>query len=415
MLFFGQNLLAPKDSRVERKKDPWIDDLLEYHQIAKYEYLMRIPAHSDLVERTVGSMQLNAQHHVVLLAVESGTIGRKREISAARPETVLHAEDGMLLIGTPEHATVFAEKFSLQIIACGASRRRAFFQVVGIAEVMLNPHSPLIGKSLKETQFQTLFHSMVLGIRRKGQTLADNITDIPLAFGDVLLVCGAWTEILRLEENRDQYLLLTLPEDHNEVIPARDKKNTALAILGFMILAMALDILPPVTAVLAATAALVLARCVPLSGIYEVVDWRTVVMLAGILPLALAMQKTGITAQVSEGFLALFTHAGAPMVLAGLFVVTALPGLFLSNTAAAVLMAPLAVDVAFRLHINPQACAMTMAIACSAAFISPFGSPVNALVREPGGYSFKDYAVVGAPLFLLSLIAAVALCWVLYL
>ena len=415
MALFGQNMLASKDSKVERKKGPSIDDLLRYHEIAKYEYLLRVPEGSGLVDRSVARMQIGALYAVTLLAVESDAGGRKREIAPARPEMVFQAGDLLMVIGSPEHVAEFTETFSLEVVPVRTSKRRAFFQVVGIAEVMLNPDSTLIGKSLKETSFQSVFQGMVLGIRRKGQTLTDEIADLPLKFGDVLLVCGAWRDILRLEQNKDQYLLLTMPQDHKEVIPARHKEKIALLILGAMVGLMACNILQPVEAILAATVALLLTRCAPMTSMYDVVDWQTIVMIAGILPLALALQKTGVITQVSAGFMDIFAKAPPVFVLASLYLITALLGFFLSSTAVAVLIAPMAVDVGITLGISPQACGMVVAIACSAVFVSPLGSAVNMIVREPGGYKLGDYARVGVPMLGLSLLATVLLCWIIYL
>ena len=417
MVFFGRNMLAKKRAPAQRKREPSIDDLLRYYQIDKNEYLLRVPEHSELVNSSLAMAQLNAQHHVILLAVRTVDKGAKTRIVAAQPEMVFRPGDLLLIIGTPEHVTAFAERFSLDAVGdlTLQARRRAFFQVVGIAELMLNPDSTLIGKSLRETHFQASFHGMVLGIRRKGVTLTHNLTDTPLKFGDVLLVCGPWQDLIRLSKTREHYVLLTLPHDYKEVIPAKNKELLALAILGAMVALMVFNLLPPVTAVLAATCALLLTRCVPLSSVYKIIDWQTVIMIAGILPLALAMRKTGIISHVSEGFLLLFQQAGPLVSLAGLFLITAALGLFMTNTATAVLIAPMAVDVALRLNISPQACAMVVAIACSAAFVSPLGSPVTMLVREPGGYGLKDFAKTGVPLLFLCLLATVGLAWLFYL
>ena len=416
MALVGRRLLAPKTVDTPGRKDPTIDDLLKRHKIAKHEYQLRVPQHSDLVDKSLARMQLNARYRVIVLAVQSSSgDGRRTSIVPARPETVIKEGDIILLIGSPEHVDAFIAEFSLQKLALLPARRRAFFRVVGVAEVMLNPDSSLIGKTLRETGFQALVHSMVLGVRRKGTTLSEDITDLPLAFGDVLLVCGAWTDILQLGKHRDKYLLLTLPQDYKEYIPGQDKQHTALALLAGMVALMAFNVLPPVTAVLAAAVALILTRCVPLTSVYDVIDWQTVVMIAGIMPLAVALQKTGLIADVSAGFLQVFSGAAPALVLAGLFLVTAMMGMFISNTAVAVLVAPMAIDVGMTLGINPQACAMVAAIACSAAYTSPLGSPVSMLVREPGGYGFADYAKTGLPLLLLTLPATVLLAWLLYL
>ena len=291
----------------------------------------------------------------------------------------------------------------------------SFFRVVGIAEVMLTPYSRLLDKSLKETQFQSLYHCLVLGIRREGVTLTENVSEEPLQFGDVLLLCGDWNEITRLGKNRDQYLLLAMPKDYKEYIPGAGKRSMVLAILGCMVALMALNILPPVSAIMSAAFALLLTRCVPIKSMYTVIDWPTLVLIAGILPLALSLQQTGAIALASDGFLKLFAGSGPLVVLAGLFLFTACIGLFLSNNAVAVLVAPMAVQVGVTLNINPQICVMMVALACSAAFVSPLGSAVNMLVREPGGYSFKDFFKVGLPLLVLSLCASLAVAWLFYL
>ena len=175
------------------------------------------------------------------------------------------------------------------------------------------------------------------------------------------------------------------------------------------------DLLPTVTAILAATAALILTRCVQPDSCYRAIDWQTILLIAGMLPLALALEKTGAIGLLTKNLLVLIGHSPPLMVLAILFMLTALIGLFLSNTPTAVLVAPLAVDIGLGLGISPQACAMTVAIACSAAFVSPLGSPVNMIVREPGGYRFADFAKVGVPLLILALLATMLLAWLLYL
>lgn len=416
MALCGQNLLTSKDAPMQRKREPSIDDLLQYYQIDKYEYLLRVPVHSDLVNRSVAHAQLNAQHNVILLAIRTHERGARTRIYAAQPEMIFHSNDLLMVIGAPEHVEAFAEHFALQAVNgtdCGPLRR-AFFQVVGIAEVLLHPDSSLSGKTLVETHFQAAYHSLVIGIRRKGVTITQALGGIPLKFGDVLLVCGAWTELRRLNRQKEQYLLLTMPQDSKEVIPAQQKEKLALGILGVMVALMAFSILTPVVAVLCATFALVVTRCVQVSSVYSIIDWQTIVMISGILPLALAMQKTGISSFVSEWFVVMFQGAGPVLPMAGLFLVTALLGLFMANTPVAVLMAPMAVDTGIKLGINPQACAMIVAIACSSAFISPFGSAVAMIVREPGGYGFKDYAKVGVPLMFICLVSTVFLAWCLY-
>ena len=230
-----------------------------------------------------------------------------------------------------------------------------------------------------------------------------------------MLVSGAWEDILKLKNYRDQYLLLTMPHDFHEVVPAGKKATITVGILSLMVLMMVFNILPNVIAILGAAAALIFFRCVNIDTYFKTIDWKTVFLIAGILPLALALQKTGVSTLISNFMLQTFGGVNPLIVLAGIFIVTVVTGLFISNTPAAVLVAPIAVDIGIKLNISPQACAMIVAIACSAAFVSPVGSPVNMVVREPGGYRLQDYMKIGIPLLLISMTIAISLVWLLYL
>ncbi len=416
MLLWGRHLLAARRTTVKRRQERSIEDLLHRYGIDQRVSLLRVTAKSDLIDRSVARMQLGAHHHINLIALHTIT-DSGRAIVPARPESVFHADDLLVVIGTPARIAEFAAAFFLETMELpdDPALRRNFFQVIGVGEVMLTPDSTLIGKSIREIRFYSQFQCQVLAIRRKGATLTTHFADQPLKFGDVLLMGGAWDDILRLRRHRDQYLLLTLPQDYHEVIAARDRAPIALGILAVMVGLMVFDLLPTVTAVLGATAALILTRCVQADSCYKAIDWQTIVLIAGILPLALALEKTGAIALVSQTLLVLVGSSPPLLVLAILFVLTALVGLFLSNTPTAVLVAPMAVDIGLAMNVSPQACAMTVAIACSAAFVSPLGSPVNMIVREPGGYQFADYAKVGVPLLALALLATILLAWVFYL
>lgn len=416
MVLWGRHLLSTQRGMIKRKQERSIEDLIHRYDIEQSVSLLRVTSVSDLVDRSVARMQLGARYHINLIALHTST-DHGKAIVPARPESVFHADDLLVVIGSPAQIADFSKVFSLELkeLPTDPALRKEFFQVIGVGEVMLTPDSTLIGKSIREIRFHTQFQCQVLAIRRKGTTLTTEFGDLPLKFGDVLLMCGAWEDILRLRQHRDQYLLLTLPQDYHEVITARDRAPVALAILTIMVGLMVFDLLPTVTAILGATAALILTRCVQADSCYKAIDWQTVILIAGILPLALALQKTGAITLVSHHLLALFGTSPPLLVLSALFLITALIGLFLSNTPTAVLMAPMAVDIGLALDVSPQACAMTVAIACSAAFISPLGSPVNMIVREPGGYRFADYAKVGIPLLLLALGATVLLSWIFYL
>lgn len=416
MLFWGRDLLSKRRNAIKQKQERSIEDLMERYDVRKSISVLRVTHTSDLIDRSVARIQLGARYQINLIALRTAS-ERGGEVLPARPESVFYADDFLVVIGSREKIADFVADYALEVVevAIDPEVRREFTQVIGVGEVMLTPDSNLIGKSVREIRFHNQFQCLVLAIRREGTTQTTDFSDLPLKFGDVLLICGAWEDILRLREYRDQYLLLTLPQDYQEVIADRNRAPLVIGILITMIGLMVFNVLPTVTAVLGATAALVLTRCVKIDTCCKVIDWQTVILIAGILPLALALQKTGIIAQISQYLLTLFGTSSPLLVLGVLFLISAVIGLFLSNTPTAVLMAPMAIDIGLALNISPQACAMTVAIACSAAFVSPLGSPVNMIVREPGGYQFADYAKVGIPLLLLSLVTTVLLSWLLYL
>ena len=412
----GRHLLSGGQGAVSRRRERSIGEILQGYDIRQRVGVLRVTPGSGLIDRSVARMQLGARHRINLIALHT-VADSGRAFVPARPETVFLANDILVVIAEHEALDRFAETFGLERmeLQVDPALEREFFQAVGVGEVMLTPESNLIGKSVREIGFHSRFRCQVLAIRRKGATLTTGFADEPLRFGDVLLACGAWEDILQLRDHRDQYILLNLPQDYHEVIPARSRGPLAVIILAAMVGLLVFDLLPTVTAVLVATAALILTRCVNVDSCYRVIDWQTVLIIAGMLPLALALERPGAITLVTDRLLELFAGVGPMGVLAVLFLVTVAIGLFLSNTPTAVLVAPMAVEIGLKMGIPPQACAMTVAIACSAAFISPLGSPVNMIVREPGGYTFMDYARVGVPLVALSLVATLVLVRLIYL
>ena len=208
--------------------------------------------------------------------------------------------------------------------------------------------------------------------------------------------------------------MLTLPGEFDELMPARRRAPVAVGMLVAMVMGMALELIPNAAAVLLAALALIGSGCVKLDAIYRIINWKTVIVVAGTLPLATALAKTGATAMMANGMVAVLGSVGPLAVLATVFLVTSLVGLFISNSATAVLMAPVAIDAARALHDSPQAFAMTVALGCCGAYVTPVSSAVNMLVMEPGGYTFGDYVKVGVPLLLLTMVVTVVLVSVIY-
>ena len=217
-----------------------------------------------------------------------------------------------------------------------------------------------------------------------------------------------------MRDEVEDFVVLTLPAEYSELIPARHRASIAVAILVAMVAVMAMELVANAAAVLIAALAMIATRCVKLELIYRIVNWKTVVLVAGTLPLATALSKTGATQMAAHGMVALLGSLGPLAMLAAVFLVTAVVGLFISNSATAVLIAPVALDAALALHVSPHAFAITVSIGCCAAFVTPVSSALNMLVMEPGGYSFGDYVRVGLPLLLLTMVVTVALAAAIY-
>jgi di/tricarboxylate transporter len=415
-MLWGRRLLSKQlIAKDAETRSPSAYDLIGFYDLADRWHRLRVSAGSPLINRSVIQMQHQYDRFgCILVGLEKHPHG-KPQFLPALPETVLEANDAIFVVGDAEQARQLIETQQLMELPGLDERQRSeALQEIGAAEVMLAPESKLIGKTLGELEFRSRYHATVLGIRRRGEPLTKNLVSQPLDFGDTLLVGGDWASLGRLWDDRENFLVLTLPAEYHERLPARQRAPVAVGVLVAMIVVMAFELLPNSATALLAALAMVAGGCVRLDAIYRIISWKTVVLIAGMLPLATALTKTGATVLMAKGLVAALGSLGPVAMLAFVFLVTALVGLFISNSATAVLIAPVAIEAAQTLRVSPQAFAMTVAIACCAAYVTPVSSPVNMLVMEPGGYAFGDYVRVGLPLLLLTMLVTVALVAVIY-
>jgi di/tricarboxylate transporter len=415
MLMFGRNMLSKRLTAEDAgPRQPSAVDLVGSYGLADKWHRLQVPRTSPLIDRSVAQMQLLDRFGVVAVGFEKHQHG-KQQFLPAMPETMFEPNDAIFVVGGEEQAQPLIASQGLVALPRLAGRQRhEALQEVGVAEIMLAPEAHLIGQTLRETEFRSRYGLSVLAIRHRGEPLTTNLDDQTLDFGDTLLVAGGWAGIRRLRDDRETFVVLTLPAEYNELMPARRRAPIAVGILVVMVVAMALELIPNAAAVLIAALALIASGCVKLDAVYRIINWKTVVLVAGTLPLATALAKTGATAMMANGMVAALGSLGPLAVLATVFLVTAVVGLFISNSATAVLMAPVAIDAARTLHDSPQAFAMTVALGCCAAYVTPVSSAVNMLVMEPGGYAFGDYVKLGVPLLFLTMLIAVALVSIIY-
>jgi len=390
-------------------------DLVGSYGLTDRWHRLRVPIGSPLIDRSMAQVKpLYEDLNAVLVGFERLRHG-KRQFLATLPESVFETDDTIFVVADKNQARQLVEAQRLAELPHLDERTRAeALQELGAAELMLAPESKLIGKTLGDLEFRSRYHVSVLAIRHRGETLTADLANRTLDFGDTLLVAGDWTDIGKLWDDRDDFVVLTLPAEYQERLPARQRAPVAVGILIIMVVVMAFGLIPNSAAALLAALAMIAGGCVKLDAIYRIVSWKTVVLVAGVLPLATALTKTGATDLMARELVAALGSLGPIAMLAVVFLVTALVGLFVSNSATAVLIGPIAIDAAQTLNISPYAFAMTVSIACCAAYVTPVSSPVNMLVMEPGGYAFGDYVKVGLPLLLLTMLVTIAMTALIY-
>jgi di/tricarboxylate transporter len=280
---------------------------------------------------------------------------------------------------------------------------------VGLAEVLVTPDAGVAGKSVVGARLRTEHDVTVLGVRHAGRASGPTLLERPLHVGDTLLVTGTWQAITRMRDAGSGFVVLDLPVESREASPAANRAPLAVLSVVVMIVLMVTGVVPNVIAALIAALLMGAFRAIDLPTAYRAIHWPTLLLIAGMLPFAAALERTGGVDLAVDGLLALTGGAGPQVVLAVLFVITAVVGMFVSNTATAVLMAPVAITAAQHLGLSPYPFALIVALAASAAFMTPVSSPVNTLVVEPGRYRFGDFVRVGVPFTLVVLVVSVLL------
>ncbi|EBO5351400.1 TPA_asm: TRAP transporter large permease subunit [Salmonella enterica subsp. enterica serovar Typhimurium] len=272
---------------------------------------------------------------------------------------------------------------------------------VGMAEISLIPESELIGKSVREIAFRTRYGLNVVGLKRDGVALEGSLADEPLLMGDIILVVGNWKLISLLGQKGRDFVVLNMPVEVSEASPAHSQAPHAIFCLVLMVALMLTDEIPNPIAAIIACLLMGKFRCIDAESAYKAIHWPSIILIVGMMPFALALQKTGGVSLVVQGLMDIGGGYGPYMMLGCLFVLCAVIRLFISNTATAVLMAPIALAAAKSMGVSPYPFAMAVAMAASAAFMTPVSSPVNTLVLGPGNYSFSDFVKLGVPFTLI--------------
>lgn len=425
-MLLARRWLGPAGAEPEANGLPSAADWIAEYALAEREVRLRLTPGSPWIGQRLDALALRASEGVNILAVErekryqsmlGARIGLSFEATydrkAIRPEadTVLEAGDGLIvdLAGGAAQAEALAREARLEIRPLDSDALRTVQQEIGLAEVVVPAGSALVGQTLVASRFRTETGLSVIGLRRGRTPLEGAVAAEVIRAGDTLLVTGSWRQIARLTERPQMVVVLTLPVEAAEVAPAARRAPFALLSLAVTVALMVTGVVPNVLAALIGCLMMGAFRCLDMESAYRAIHWPSLVLIVGMMPFSAALQATGGVDLAAQGLLALVGDAAPRLALGLLFVVTAGLGLFISNTATAVLMAPVALRLAADLGAAPHPFAMTVALAASAAFMTPVSSPVNTLVVGPGKYAFGDFVKVGVPLALISLVVTVTL------
>ena len=319
--------------------------------------------------------------------------------------TVFETGDVLYLSGGRDRLKTFFADYQLNELKVAdkdeSSETQLEFYDIGLAELVMLQGSRLVGRRIRSTALRAKYHINVLAIRRKGKYIREELADEVLSEGDVLLVQGIWSDIARLEREEDDWVVLGQPLAEAAQVTLTYRAPLAGAILLLMVAMMVFDFIPvaPVTAVLLAAVLMVLCGCFRnVEAAYKTINWESLVLIAAMMPMSVALEKTGASALLSHTLVDGLGVVGPVALLAGIYFTTSLLTLFISNTATAVLMAPIALSSAAEMGISPYAFLFAVTLGASMCFASPFSTPPNALVMQAGRYSFMDYIKVGIPL-----------------
>ncbi|MCD8289997.1 MAG: SLC13 family permease [Prevotella sp.] len=365
---------------------------------------------SDIKGKTVAELDIHNRYGLTVLEIRSETRRQKGIIKnvsqkLAGPKTILKEKDIIYVSGEKEQAEQFAADYALKPYV--SSHRKnddgnsLDFYDIGIAEIVLLPNSQLVNRLLKESGFRSKYGINVVGVRRKGEYIMDDLTELRFRSGDVLLVQGTWANILRLNNEENDWVVLGQPLEEAAKVTLDYKAPVAALIMVLMVVLIVFDFIPiePVTAVMIAGVLMVLCGCFRnVEAAYKTINWESVVLVAAMMPMSVALEKTGVSALISHSLVNGIGALGPYVLLAGIYYTTSLCTMFISNTATAVLMAPIALSSATELGLSPYSFLFAVTLGASMCFASPFSTPPNAIVMQAGRYTFMDYIKVGLPL-----------------
>jgi len=406
--------LSKKQSGKKKKQGKSLDDLVDEYQLFDNLHRYIVPSRRpsaaldengeqmDIVGKTLKDLSIQKKYGVSIIEIRNekkSRLGLVKDVSQnmAKSSSTIQVHDTLYIIGEEEKMKRFASDYGLRKM----KDVKIDFYDLGLTEIVVMPTSNFAGLRIGDANLRKRFGINVLGVKRGDEYITDNLIAAKLHVGDMLLVQGEWTNLAHLATDTSNWVVIDQPEKTADKVLLDYKAPVAAAIMLLMIAMMVFDFIPvaPVTAVIIAGLLTVFAGCFRnVEAAYKTINWESIVLIAAMMPMSTALEKTGASALVSQGLVESLGSMGPTALLAGIYFTTSLMTMFISNTATAVLMAPIALVAARQVGVSPYSFLFAVTLGASMCFASPFSTPPNALVMKAGGYTFMDYVKVGLPL-----------------
>ena len=407
--------LSKSQGNKKKKNAKSLDDLVDEYRLLDNLHRYIVPSSRtsaardengnllDIVGKTLKELSIQKKYGVSIIEIRNekkSRLGLVKDVNQnmAKSSSTIQVHDTLYIIGDEQKMQRFAQDYGLRKM----KDVKIDFYDLGLTEIVVMPTSNFVGLHIGEANLRKRFGINVLGVKRGGcEYITDNLISTKLHVGDMLLVQGEWTNLAHLTADTTNWVVLDQPEKTADKVLLDYKAPVAAAIMLLMIAMMVFDFIPvaPVTAVIIAGLLTVFAGCFRnVEAAYKTINWESIVLIAAMMPMSTALEKTGASALVSQGLVDSLGAMGPTALLAGIYFTTSLMTMFISNTATAVLMAPIALVAAQQVGVSPYSFLFAVTLGASMCFASPFSTPPNALVMKAGGYTFMDYVKVGLPL-----------------
>lgn len=431
LLLVGILLLWPLTKVLEKRSDKDLverksavkspDQLASAYQVIENLYRLEIPAHSPIIHKKLSELNITKLYDVVITEIRTRTttpLTLTRNITVRLPEasTVLMEGEIIFVIGEYGDVLRFVDENGLIFMdetGNGHEHKPKFagkfkFEEIGMAEVVILANSHLHNRLVKDSGFRRNYNVNILAILRRDQYIIHDVMDMKMQEGDMLLVQGTWENIGRLGRLESDVVVIGQPENEASKITLNHKAPIAGITLVLMVLSMALNWLPLVISVLLACVVLILTKCFrTVKDAYRTINWESVILFASMMSIGVAMKETGTSAVITNGIVNTLGVYGPYVLLAGILTATSFLTLFISNTATAILFAPISLQAAISMGVSPYPFLIGVTVAASMCLASPFSTPPNAMVMSAGKYNFMDYIKVGLPLQVIYIIVMI--------